>query len=733
MKAILALTRMNLRLALRERSVIFFNYFFPLIFFFVMAQFMGGATGGSAMVRIVAMVLVIGILGSGLFGAGMRAVMERETGILRRYKVTPITPVPILVSSLITGWLLYLPSVLLIFAISHWGYRMPWPERPFALLAIVTLGCFAFRAIGMIIASVANSMAESNILIQLLYMPMLFLSGATIPISAMPVGAQIFSQFLPAAYLTSGMQHVLLRSQGLGTGLKPVAALILSTVLATFVSSKLFRWEKDEKLPGKSKLWVVAVLMPFVAMGLFQLRAREQVTQAKALDREIRRNVTRLIRGATILAGDGSAIRNGSVLLKNGRIEQVFADVAPSPESLNADPMEAAGKTLLPGLIDVHVHLGASGGATDPSADADPARTQERALAAYLYSGVVAVRSVGDFLSASIDVKRRIASGERTGAELFACGPLFTVERGHGTEYFRNAPALLQEVARREFTRLPRTADEAKAQVKALKAAGVDCIKAVLESGAPGMLFQRMDRSVFAGIAEQAHAEGLPLAVHTGDARDVADAVAAGAASVEHGSFRDRIPPETFAAMREHGIVYVPGLAVVEAFLAVRDRNTDLLARSLVEQTAPPGLLDSTRKLIESNQPKQWLRGLDQYPVVMETAMENLRRAHRAGVKLATGTDAGNLLVIHGPTVQREIALWVKAGIPVETAIAAATGQAAALLGAGNRLGFIKPGHEASVILVDGNPLTDLSALEHISTVFLHGERIDRPDLFDQK
>jgi len=731
MRAILALTRMNLKLALRERSVIFFNYFFPLIFFFAMAHFMGGATGGAVMVRIVSMVLVIGVLGSGLFGAGMRAVMERETGILRRFKVTPITPVPILVSSLVTGWLLYLPSAVLIFAISHWGYHMPWPRRPLSLLAVLTLGCFAFRAVGLIIASVANSMAESNILIQLLYMPMLFLSGATIPVSSMPAGAQIFSQFLPASYLTSGVQHVLLRSQGLGSDLKPAVALVLTTVLATFVASRLFRWEKEEKLPARSKLWVLGVLMPFVAIGLYQFHAREQVTQAKVLDREIRRNVTRLIRGATILTGDGTVLRNAAVLLSQGRIAQVYGGAAPSAESLHAEPVEAAGKTLLPGLIDVHVHLGSTGGAPDPSERVDPVKQSERALAAYLYSGVVAVRSTGDFLSASLGAKRRVAHGERSGAELFVCGPLFTVEGGHGSRHFRNAPVFLQEMARREFTRMPQTADQARSQVRELKAAGADCVKAVLEAGMPGMLFQRMDPSVFEGIASQARAEGLPLAVHTGDARDVAAAVAAGAASVEHGSFRELIPPETFAAMKQRGVVYVPGLAVVEALVDLHARRTGLLSRSLVEQTAPPGLIEATRKWIESGQAASAAGGGG--AAWMETAAENLRRAHRAGVRLATGTDAGNLLVMHGASVQREIQLWVNAGIPAAAAVTAATSQAAALLGAGNRLGFIKPGYEASVILVDGNPLADPAALEHVSNVFLQGERIDRPDLFDQK
>ena len=109
MKAFLALLSIDLKLARRNKAVLFFNYFFPLIFFFVFGQLMG-AKQGSAVLLVVTMVLVLGIIGSGLFGAGMRAVQERKENILRRYKVTPITPVPLLLASMITGVILYLPT-----------------------------------------------------------------------------------------------------------------------------------------------------------------------------------------------------------------------------------------------------------------------------------------------------------------------------------------------------------------------------------------------------------------------------------------------------------------------------------------------------------------------------------------------------------------------------------------------------------------------------------------------
>ena len=109
------------------------------------------------------------------------------------------------------------------------------------------------------------------------------------------------------------------------------------------------------------------------------------------------------------------------------------------------------------------------------------------------------------------------------------------------------------------------------------------------------------------------------------------------------------------------------------------------------------------------------------------------RKFLRAGVTLVTGSDAGNPLVIHGPTVQQELALWVQAGIPPSVALTAATHNAARLLRVDNRIGSIEVGHEANLLLVDGDPLSDISATERISLVVYKGERVRRPGLFDQK
>ena len=288
MSTYLALIKVDLKLALRNKSVLFFNYLFPLIFFFAFAQFLGD--GSSARISyVVSMVLVLGILGNGLFGAGMRAVQEREANILRRFKVAPITPLPILVASMVTGWVLYLPSVALVLGLASFFYGMTMPDRLLTFLALISIGVVAFRAIGLILAAVANSVQESNILIQSLYMPMLFLSGATFPMSMLPGWAQITAQYLPASYLVTGFQGVFYRDESLFHNWAAILALSGTILLATFISMQLFRWEKDERIRGSAKLWVLGALIPFIALGAYQMWSRENITKAEGLWRELDR------------------------------------------------------------------------------------------------------------------------------------------------------------------------------------------------------------------------------------------------------------------------------------------------------------------------------------------------------------------------------------------------------------------------------------------------------------
>jgi imidazolonepropionase-like amidohydrolase/ABC-type transport system involved in cytochrome c biogenesis permease component len=731
MKAFLAFLTIDLKLARRNRAVLFFNYLFPLMFFFAFGFAFGRY--GSGILLVVTMVTTIGILGTGFFGAGMRAVQEREENILRRYKVTPITPLPLLCASIAMGVILYIPTVGLMLFLAHNIFGMAYPANWISLLVFVCLGVAAFRAFGLIIAAVVNSSQEGNILIQIIYMPMLFLSGASFPLAFMPDWLKLVTQFIPATYLVTGMSGILQRGESIAQNSKSVLVLIITTLVALFIATKLFRWEKEETLKPSAKLWVLVVLLPFFLLGGYQAWSRQELTKAKVLDRERARTHNWLIQNARIFVGDGKVIESGAVFIRNGKIEKVYEGNSPDAKSLNAEAIDGAGKTILPGLIDVHVHLGASGGFPEDFAKYDPAASTERALESYLYCGVTAVRSAGDRLDYMLKLRGKFGTGEKLGTELFFCGPLFTAEGGHGTEYAKFMPETMRASFQAEFVRTPKTVEEARQQVDELSAKHVDAIKGVLEAGAPGRSFNRMDLKILSAVLEEAHSRKLPVAIHTGKSADVIDAVALGADSVEHGSFADEISDATLAEMKSKGISYDPTLSVVEGFTNFGKGDTALLKRSLVQQVTPKDLLTGTEKAAASEQFKDLREGLSRYPMSMEIGGKNLLKAWHAGVLLVTGSDAGNFLVLHGPTVQHEIELWVAAGIPADVALQAATSNAAKLLRADSRIGTIETGKEATLLIVDGNPVQDVRALSAVSAVFLKGERVRRTELFEQK
>ena len=440
-----------------------------------------------------------------------------------------------------------------------------------------------------------------------------------------------------------------------------------------------------------------------------------------------------MIRNTRLFLGDGTVKENATVLIRDGKISDIFDGAGPDADSIRAEVVEGSGKTLLPGLIDVHVHLSSPGGMSANTNDFDIDKVMARDDAALLYSGVVAARSTGDGVDSSFKLRKAIQGGSKLGAELRICGPMFTVEGGHGTEYTRNMPAAVGETMKAQIVRLPKTVEEARQMVRDLKGQGIDGIKAILESGfGEGLLYTRMDVALFRAVAEEAHTQHLPLAVHTGDSRDVTDAVDANATSIEHGSWRDQIPDAVLAKMAKNGIYLDPTIGVVDAYAGYFAGKADVLDNSLVQQTVSSNVMKGTRDFVTSGKGTDAAKA-ELFAKAAAQSIGNMLRAWKAGVPLVMGSDSGNPLVFPGPSMHRELQLWVKAGIPNAVALQAATGNAAKLLGVADRLGGIRKGMDADLLLVDGNPLQDITATERISLVVFKGERVRRADLFDQK
>jgi imidazolonepropionase-like amidohydrolase/ABC-type multidrug transport system permease subunit len=728
MKSYLALIKIDLRLAMRNKAVLFFSYLFPLGFFIAFAEMMDAQQGGMT-AYVVSMVLVLGILGNGLFGAGMRAVQERENNILRRYKVAPITPTPILVASMVTGWAVYLPAVIMILAIAHFHYGMPIPNRMLSLFLFASVGIVSFRSIGMILASVVNSMQESNILIQLLYMPMLFLSGATFPISSLPHWAQTFSQFLPASYLVTGFQGIFLRNETFFENKIPVLALLITLCLATFVSSQLFRWEKEEKIRSSAKLWVLAVLAPFIVLGSYQIYSHDHLRKAQALWRNVRRSENLLITGARIFVGNGKEIASGSVLIKNGKIERVYEGSIPDPVSLKAEVIEASGKTLLPGFIDTQVRLGGTGTLTRSGPPSDD--EMARALSAYLYCGITTVKSGGDGLNAALTLRDRVLQGELLGSELIVFSPTFTTRGGYGTQFLEKLSGPMKSIAEKQVFRFPTNPEQADQDIQELKEMEVDGIQVSMIGGSMGATFPTMGIPLFQAVVSGAKRRGLPVSAIASTSTEIVQSSQAGVQEVsENQGASEAITNEAFGEMARQRTAYNPATSALEAMARLSSGQGDtLLGRSLVQQVGPRKLLDEIKKQLHSSDALEFQKHSERFQQAFDRSLTNIQNAEKAGVILVVGTDGGSPLLLPGPTIQQELQLWTKAGIPAAKALQAATHNAATILGAGERIGLVQNGFEANLLLLDGNPLQDITATEHISLIIYRGERVNRMDL----
>lgn len=260
---------MRIRLALRSRTFLFFSLAMPLGFLFGYVIFFGRGNP-EAMPYLLGAILALTVMGS-FWGLSMQLVMFREQGILRRFRLAPIGPGAMLGSSILSNYFLVLPTVVIEFLVCRYFFGMKtWGNLP-AVFLLVSIGAATFSALGLIVASVTNDMQETTVINNIVWSLFLFLSGVTIPLAFMPGWVQKVTLFLPATYLATGLEGAMRHSAGFSQLLEDAIALLVSLVLAFEMSRRLFRWEPDEKIRGKAKLWAIAALIPFLLLGAWEL------------------------------------------------------------------------------------------------------------------------------------------------------------------------------------------------------------------------------------------------------------------------------------------------------------------------------------------------------------------------------------------------------------------------------------------------------------------------------
>ena len=287
MRNFASLTRMRIQLALRNRMFFFFSVVFPLGMFFLYAGIF--AKGNPRVVSFfLGPVIALNVMGS-FWGLSAMLVTFREQGILRRFHVSPVTAADMLASSILANYLLTLPTVLIELLFARVIFHVMNLGDLLSLFVLVTVGTVSFASLGLVVASVTNTMQETQVLNQLIWLPLIFLSGATLPIAYLPKVAQSVAVFLPATYLVTGLQGAMYSSFPVWRLLTQILALALWTLLTFFVATQLFRWEPESKIPRSAKLWVLATALPFFLLGVWENKNGQILTQAQAAYRSLDR------------------------------------------------------------------------------------------------------------------------------------------------------------------------------------------------------------------------------------------------------------------------------------------------------------------------------------------------------------------------------------------------------------------------------------------------------------
>jgi len=391
---------------------------------------------------------------------------------------------------------------------------------------------------------------------------------------------------------------------------------------------------------------------------------------------------TLVLSGARIIDGTGAEPVRGRAVVVEGGVITAVVDEARAPRGRGLD---LAGHTLLPGLINCHVHLclGAEADPVRPLREEPLAFTTLKALMRArqtVEAGVTTVRDLGGREYAEIAVRRAVNDGFFPGPRILAAGRPVCMTGGHGHWLAREADG----------------PDDARRAVREQLKAGADVIKIIatggvmtpgVEPGSPQLTLDEMRAAI-----EEARKAGRRTAAHAMASTGISDAITAGITSIEHGIY---LTDEIVAHMRRDGTFLVPTLNAPAAIA------TGGLAAGIPEFMVRKSEL------------------------VVPAHVTSFQLAHRAGVRIAAGADSGTPLNFHGSLLP-ELELMVKYGMTPLEAIRSATVVAADCLGLGEATGRVCPGYAADLIAVAGDPAERIGALADVRLVVANGRIVRR-------
>ena len=265
MNALAEHLRISLRLHFRNKMALLYGYLFPLIFLVAFAVLYRHER--VPLLRHMGELLTVAVLGGACFGLPTTLVSERERGVWRRYRLTPIPTWAVVTSTALARYVIVLTAGLLQLALAM-AIGMTPPAHPFDLWVTFTFVAFAFIGLGLVIATLADNVPAVQALGQCIFLPMLIIGGVAVRLSALPEWAQHVSAFFPGRYAVEAIQATV-TGPGLGGARFSLLALALTGFAGCLAGAKLFRWDANERFAQRAgKVWLIPAVGAWVAVGL---------------------------------------------------------------------------------------------------------------------------------------------------------------------------------------------------------------------------------------------------------------------------------------------------------------------------------------------------------------------------------------------------------------------------------------------------------------------------------
>jgi len=444
-----------------------------------------------------------------------------------------------------------------------------------------------------------------------------------------------------------------------------------------------------------SKLWLGLVLF---SVGCV---ATEQADPSRGAGGAV------LLENARVIVGDGTVLENGAILIEGQRITQVgqAGDVRAPGDAARVD---LTGKTVMPAMIDAHVHLGYEGHLTWRGENYNRENVIDH-LNRYAFYGFSAAFTTGtDPDEMLIQLQREQQAGQFGGARIVFAAGMAPPGQGPNAQLLQSAAVL-----NRTIVRGASTPEEGREAVREIATMPIPFIKVWVDDR--GGTQERLSKPVFEAIIDEASKNDIRVIAHQQNVQDMKELLEAGAVGFLHGRLGPAMDQELVTLMRRNNAFLVP--------------NVGLTERGQEQVFEDPFLQESIGSAVVSR-----LRGsYVARPRNSEEQERNLRQGFQTllngGVDIILGTDAGGIPDhFFGYTGHRELEIFVRLGMTPMQAIVAATSKPAAHLGLTD-LGLISAGMGADLIVLDANPLDDIRNTRQIADVYLRGERIDRAAL----